>query len=181
LPLLSKENFNKWVMGRESTWDGIRKELYDECGAGAEESNAAAVPCGLVALWNLMTSSRNFLVGPEAEFGSTTLGQLIGFGAFATVHISKNSEQQVVKLSRYGAKAMLDQEAKVLRALQQQQHQKGIVRMITYENMSIPVGGIGVQLPALTLAPRGISSAAYLASSSDKVQALFKIGWCFDG
>jgi RIO-like serine/threonine protein kinase len=59
-----------------------------------------------------MTLSRTDLVGPS-RFVSDTIGDLIGFGSFAAVYSHKSDKSLVIKLSRYGAKAVLEREADV--------------------------------------------------------------------
>jgi hypothetical protein len=171
MPLLSEASFDKWVNGCEAKWKTFKEKLY----SGNVPANGA-VPSGLVALWNLMTSSHSVLVGPS-PFASGALGQMIGFGAFATVHRSKDNDNHIIKLSRYGATAALDLEAKVLEALKRRTEKVGgIASTIECKKLSVTIGGVDVQLPALILAPLGIRVEAHLAQSDDKTKALLKIG-----
>ena len=181
LPLLSQKSFEEWVKGRESRWTAFKSILYGDGTPTNGVSSNGGVPSGLVALWNLMTTSRSVLVGPSpSHLNSDVLGYLIGFGSFATVHQAKGKENHVMKLSQYGAKATLERESSVLRALQGPQTAPavGIPRLVDFKKLSFSIGGIGVQLPALILAPRGISVEMHLAQNDgngkDKLLAIGK-------
>ena len=94
MALFSKEGFNKWFQGRESIWEDVQRELVDESppAHGKVSLNAAALPSGLVAHWNFMTSSR-------LDFGGV-LDELLGFGSFATAHRAKDRDNHIIKFSR---------------------------------------------------------------------------------
>jgi hypothetical protein len=135
------------------------------------------VPAGLVALAKLMTTTRKDLVGPRS-FESEEVGDMIGFGSFATVWIHKGADNQVIKLSRYGAKIALEQEAKVLKELG---CDSGCIpRWVGSEDLKVVIGGVSVALPALVTAPRGISiemKLAQLTTDEDtRRKALVSIG-----
>jgi len=155
MPLLSEASCDKWVHGHGTEWKSIKEELYsDKVPAKGDSSPAVVpVPSGLVALWILMTSSRKARVG-SSPFVPGALGELIGFGAFATVDRATDNDNRAIKVSRYGAKATLDREAKVLKALQEQMSPVGIASFIDYKKLSVTIGCVDVQLPALILAPR---------------------------
>jgi hypothetical protein len=179
MPLLSEASFDKWVNGCEPKWKTFKEELYsgNAPAHGESSSDVEPVPSGLVALWDLMTSSRSVLVGPS-PFASGALGQMIGFGASATVHRSKVNDNHIMKLSRYGATAVLDREAKVLKALTERTETVGgIASFIEHKKLSVTIGGVDVQLPALILAPLGIRVEAHLAQrNDDRTKVLLKIG-----
>ncbi len=177
MPLLSKDSFEKWVKGRDSKWKNIKTDLYgDTALENGDSSTTTAVPSGLVALWNLMTSSRSVLVC-RSPLGSDELGEMVGYGAFATVHGAKQNEEYVIKTSRYGAKTLLDREAAVLTELQQKAETvSGLSYLVESKELPVTIGGIDIRLPALILAPRGISVEMHLARSDDKKRALHAIG-----
>lgn len=126
-----------------------------------------------------MTTSRSDLVG-LSPLGLGALGELIGFGAFAMVHNASENTEHVIRLLRYGAKVALDRESSVLRALQGQRTEPvlGISQLVASKELSFAIGGINVQLPALTLAPRGISVEMHLAQydGDGKKECLLEIG-----
>lgn len=166
MPLLSRANFDKWTkQGNESNWKDIKSTLYPS--PMNDESSTSGVPSGLVALWNLMTSTRKDIVGPS-PFVSDALGDLLGYGSFAAVYKHKCDEKHVIKLSRYGAKALLDREALVLKELQQKSGLIGIARFVVYNDLNVSVGGVDVKLPALTTKPRGIRIEMHLAKLGDE-------------
>lgn len=173
MPLLSKASFEKWVEGRESNWENFKRDLYGDGTTGV--ANNALVPSGLVAIWNLMTSSRVHLVGPS-PFVSGAIDDRIGCGAFSTAHAARNNDRQVIKVSRHGATATLEREAKVLKKLQTPS--AGIVQLVEYKDLSVEFGGISIPMPALILTPFGISAEMHLASqvNKDKKKTLLKIG-----
>ena len=163
LPLLSEENFDVWATLGGSNSKAIRefkKRLYPT------SAIATDVPAGLVALAKLMTTSRRDLVGPR-PFQSETLGEMLGFGSFGTVWEYKHTEKknQVIKLSRYGAKSGLDYEAKVLRELD---CRSGCIpRWVRSDDLEVVIGGVSVALPALVMEPRGISIEMELAQMTE--------------
>jgi serine/threonine protein kinase len=141
---------------------------------------APGVPTGLIALWNLMTSSRQDLVGPSRPVVADGLGDRLGFGAFATVHKATENPKHVIKVSRYGATVTLLQEASVLSKLQEDRRSVnfGLSQLIVRKNQAVTIGGINIELPALILAPRGISAEMHLARCGENgvKEALLKIG-----
>jgi hypothetical protein len=166
LPLMSIENFDKWCGTKhEAKWENIRAELYcmaDEA-ASNKKNDSTSVPSGLVALCNLMASTRRKLFG-NPRFVSDTLNDLIGFGYFAAVYEHMN-KTQVVKLSRYGATKILEHETNVLEKLKQDGKQtNGVVQLISYKDESVTLGGVEIHLKGLTLEPRGVPLEMYLAS-----------------
>jgi Protein kinase domain len=184
MPLQSKVSFEKWVKGRESKWKRMKTELYGDDAVSLENTAsstaaAAAVPSGLVALWNLMTASRSALVGRSPLPASGELGEMVGYGGFSTVHHSTKNDTYVIKLSRSGFENDLLQEAAVLTALMQQKEDKsvvGISQLVRSTEMPVTIGGIEIRLSALILEPRGISAEMHLARSNDKEEALRAIG-----
>jgi hypothetical protein len=172
LPLMSKLDFERWVKGRESKWKSLKLELYGEetSSVNSDIANVGAgeVPPGLVALWNLMTSSRKDIVGPSHRNVSGELIALVGFGAFATVHTTENNKH-IVKVSRYGATAALNREAFVLQELKKDQRAGtlGLSQWIATKQLKVTIGGIDAELPALVLAPRGIRVEVHLATLED--------------
>jgi Protein kinase domain len=173
LPLMSESSFKRWVGDQESTWKSFKTKLY-----GDEPSVCAGIPTGLIALWNLMTSSRNDLVGPSCPIAAKGLGGRLGFGAFATVHIATENPEHVIKVSRYGATATLLREASVLSELQEDGLNLGLSQLIARKKQAVTIGGINIELPALILAPRGISAEMRLAKCDENgvQEALLKIG-----
>jgi serine/threonine protein kinase len=85
-------------------------------------------------------------------------------------------ENQVIKLSRYGAKIALEQEAKVLKELK---CDSGCIpRWVGSDDLKVVIGGIPVVLPALVTEPRGISIGMMLATLNRNAtcDALLAIG-----
>jgi hypothetical protein len=177
MPLMSQVNFKKWTetCGNEKDW--IDMGLYPTLET-SDVSNT--VPKGLVALWNLMNSTRKDLVGP-ALFVSDVLGDMIGFGTFASVYKHKKTDH-VIKLSRYGGEAALARETATLQALLKKMPTDsniGIARFIGNDKVDINIGGVDVQLPALVMKPRGVSLEMHLANMTEgkeKDNALIKFG-----
>lgn len=102
------------MISRELQWKTFKRRLYGDSDGPPVRTGSlnAVVPSGVVALWNLMTSSHSDLVGPS-PFDSDELGDPIGPGTFATICTAKDSNERVIKLSRYGVKAALDRESSV--------------------------------------------------------------------
>jgi hypothetical protein len=68
MPLLSPDNFDKWAKeGFKEKWNEVKESLYPPLVGGGSASNTD-VPSGLVALCNLMTSTRKDIVGPSQFF-----------------------------------------------------------------------------------------------------------------
>jgi hypothetical protein len=107
---MSKSSFERWVGGQESKWSRLKRELYsvEPSVNGDGSSLGAVVPTGLIALWNLMTSSRNDLVGPSRHLVAEELGERLGFGLFATIHATTRDREQIIKVSRYGSGVRCD-------------------------------------------------------------------------
>jgi hypothetical protein len=163
LPLLSPANFDDWTKSSDGNKD--MKAFRDLLYPNPASSTDTDVPAGLVALAKLMTTTRKDLVGP-CPFESEEVGDMIGFGSFATVWIHKGADNQVIKLSRYGAKIALEQEAKVLKELG---CDSGCIpRWVGSEDLKVVIGGVSVVLPALVMEPRGISIEMMLALLTDK-------------
>ena len=191
MPLLSLENFTKYVKaGSEKfpqDWEQLKQEMYGtgEQPQQVDGSATTSVPSGLVALFNIMTTSRADLFGPSG-FTSRDVDELLGTGSFASVHSVPNYENVVVKLSRYGASELIENEAKVLRALQMETSAPGtlsnniritskdvcIVQLLSTGGMDIEIeiGGVSKSLPGLHLAPRGLPASRYLASINDFIE-----------
>jgi hypothetical protein len=168
LPILSKENFDTWVNGSEDPI--FRQKLYPEDSL----PNPEVVPKGIVALWTLMTSTRKDLVGPSVCM-STRLGNMIGFGTFAAVYKDVMNEDQVIKLSRYGAKTALKREAEVLKALCSPDF---LPCCCSSDDLEVEIGGVPFILAALVMAPLGISIEMRLAGITEgaKNSELVKMG-----
>jgi hypothetical protein len=129
--------------------------------AAQEESQSTPVPKGLVALSTLMTTTHKHLVGPSCfESANGELGSMIGFGTFAVVHCHTTEDAHVIKLSRYGARSLLENEVSVLKELQTLSAPDiapGIAQFVGYnKSLKVNVGGVDVNLPALTTKPRGV-------------------------
>jgi serine/threonine protein kinase len=128
-----------------------------------------------------MNSTRKDLVGPRPDI-SAVLGDMIGFGTFASVYKHKTDDNQVAKLSRYGADAALARETATLRALLAKLpagSNIGIARFIGNDKVDINIGGVDVKLPALVMEPRGVSLEMWLAKYIEletKKKALIDFG-----
>jgi hypothetical protein len=70
MPILLEKSFKKWITGCGWKWDSIEFKMY---GTNAGPSSGAAVPSGLVGLWNLMTSHQSVLRRFQV------VGQTVGF------------------------------------------------------------------------------------------------------
>ena len=60
-------------------WDELKKEMYYETGD-------TIIPSGLVALYNLLSTSHKHLFGPTNDFTSNEIETEVGSGNFATMH-----------------------------------------------------------------------------------------------
>jgi Protein kinase domain len=165
LPLLPKEQFLSWIEHSK------QKDHWSEI---VQYNDNEDVPSGLVALWNIMTSSRTDLFGPPSfEKDNDVLGEMIGYGAFSTIHRSKTSSDVVIKVSRYGARSQLDREAEVLGQLKDID---GISQLIGLNDIDVTVSELRMTIPALSIKPFAKGVRAYLAGQDDKVLALRRIG-----
>ena len=190
MPLLSQENFKKYVKAGcqkfPKEWESLRNEMYGTSEQPQQDDGSAtvSVPSGLVALFNIMTTSRVDLFGPSG-FTSNDIDELLGTGSFASVHSVPNYENVVVKLSRYGASEWIENEAKVLRELQVETSAPAgilsndicitskdvcIVRLLSTRAIDIAIGGVSKKLPGLHLAPRGVAASSNLASVDNIIE-----------
>eukprot|EP00980_Cylindrotheca_fusiformis_P021990 scaffold8864_cov64-Cylindrotheca_fusiformis.AAC.2 len=197
LPFLSKANFEKRFEGSTKLSDcgELKSELYPTTEVKSE------VPGGITALWNIMSCNRRALVGPSKINGEDDdeggrIGDMISFGAYATIHrvkapkdadeeMTEKCEDQVMKLSRYGAHFLLEHEAGILQKLSnsasqsqsasqvQRATQEGIneiiqqsiVRCVEFnKEESMTLNNVKIKLPSLVLSPRGMSSQGYIQS-----------------
>ena len=151
LPLLPKTIFDDQIDSSKS-----KKEWKQLVGYSSDDDN---VPRGLIALANLMTTHRSAIFGP-VPFQSAVLADMIGFGAFSTIHAVKQEPNQVIKVSRYGADTILQHEAEVLRNLQKtpddSSSHPNIVDFIGYGVERLTLCEQEIELQALRLGPRGI-------------------------
>ena len=174
LPLMSEKHFDRWCGGdpkEKERWVNLREELF-------KGSKDQMIPPGLIALWNLMGTTRKKLFGPSNGFAADELGNMIAYGSYATVHEGHVKDERgeqvhhtVIKVSRYGAKGQIDRESQVLKALNGQivasSVHKNIPTWISDKAIEICIDGVRKLLPALTTKPRGIEVQIALLSNPD--------------
>jgi Protein kinase domain len=185
LPLLSQANYNQWMKAvrshskqRQEASDNLRCLLYPE-----NSRDDKKVPTGLLALARLMTSSRDELFGPALFTGAlkaktsriedVALGAMIGFGAFATVYKCTTPEGYVAKISRYGAKREMDNEANVLRDLKKLKVAEGIPSVLDCTTIIVDLLGLTLRLNALLIKPFGISLPVAMAEDPSRFPIIF--------
>eukprot|EP00980_Cylindrotheca_fusiformis_P026126 scaffold15424_cov49-Cylindrotheca_fusiformis.AAC.1 len=142
LPFLTEANFEKRFEGSKQCspayYDKLKSKLYPP----TEEKSE--VPEGITALWNIMSCSRQALVGPSKINDNDNdeegrIGDMISCGACATIHqtkvpkgtdqemaSSKKCKDQVIKLPRVGSESLLEKEAGILQELAKRASQEGI-------------------------------------------------------
>jgi hypothetical protein len=160
MPILLEKSFKKWITGCGWKWDSIEFKMY---GTNAGPSSGAAVPSGLVGLWNLMTSHQSVLIGLDpSPLAPAGLGSMVGYGAFLTVHLVKEESDQVAKISQYGVKTLIVQEASVLAAPSR-------MSLLEFPSWLNPQSSLSLlEASILCFRPRGIRAEMHLVQSIGK-------------
>ena len=199
LPLLSRKNFDSYIKagyemenGKKFSkeWAELKSKMYGDEGSEPVDSSSG-IPSGLVALFHIMTTSRTDLFGPNHRnekcgsivFESSVIKNFLGSGSFASVY-STSDENVVIKLSGYGAKEWIQNEADILKKLGMMTkipvgiEPKGlcIVRLISDGPIEISIGKVSRTLPGLRLTPRGIPFLTLAKSINDNNKRLKYIG-----
>lgn len=114
LPIVKKESFEKWFDcdERHAIDVGVLKEELYPDGMDTE-----GVPLGIKALYKLMTSPRQDLIGPTWGKVSNQLKCLLGTGTFGMVFQSERCNEVAVKVSKSGLAYYIKREAEFLNYL----------------------------------------------------------------
>eukprot|EP00980_Cylindrotheca_fusiformis_P004774 scaffold1025_cov102-Cylindrotheca_fusiformis.AAC.1 len=156
LPFLSKANFEKRFEGSKQCspayYEKLKSKLYPPTEVKSE------VPGGITALWNIMSCSRQALVGPskinveDDDDEGGRIGDMISCGACATIHrtkVPKGADQemvkkcndQVIKLPRVGSDSLLEKElllekeANILQELAKRASQEGTHEILQQQSI----------------------------------------------
>ena len=184
LPLMDHETFGKWAAScKPNKKNKNKNSLKSKITAFAKETTMyqkkadGEVPSGLVALYKVMTLQRKYLFGHTSGLKSDSFQDLIGYGSFSMIY-SCISGGSVIKLPRYGSVKQLSNKCSVLIALATGEV-AGIVKLEASNNISIYIGNMPIEVPALKLSPTGIPLETYLRTcrnASLRLEHLNKIG-----
>jgi hypothetical protein len=153
LPIVKKESFEKWFDcdERHAIDVGVLKEELYPDGMDTE-----GVPLGIKALYKLMTSPRQDLIGPTWGKVSNQLKCLLGTGTFGMVFQSERCNEVAVKVSKSGLAYYIKREAEFLNYLSKQ---KGTCRpdsvplFISHGMLALTIGGRKVGMSAFAMKP----------------------------
>ena len=156
LPLMSKENFLRWVQSNHPDKKGEQSKIKSSENIlySAPEDN---VPYGLLAMLQLMTSSKSELFGQTRDSGDGL--SLLASGAFGNVYLKNDGT--VVKLSRHGRASYLRAEGLAYKAVghygPQETGSGRCQNLAVAENVeeTIKVGNRSIKLDALSVKPAG--------------------------
>jgi len=182
LPLMTEKNFEQWYKSDGNhmygdQWEKLRCLLYPKklASDGNEEQVGNSVfdnillkhthgyhvdkdniPLGWKAIWTVMTGSHTDLFG---AWGTKKIGQMIGFGAYASVFHKYNCNW-VTKVSTRGNSHHIQNEIRLLSFLKTTNQSGYPATVVKYENSGLHdfwMGGVKISLPYIITSPQGVS------------------------
>ena len=168
LPLLPQNIFLKRVEGdpNEDWWK--KNVKYPEKKSDTNE-DGATLPSGLVLLAQIMASSRKDLLGPDQPI--LDVSDMVGYGTFSTIHRTREIDS-VIKVSRYGALAAIQNESDVLKTIGDNPNIVKLKEEVCYKTFT--VSDVTVSVPTITLSPFGRDVACILARNPNKTKEIIQ-------
>jgi hypothetical protein len=173
-PLMSLKNFKLWA-GCKKELEELERHLFGEDGNGGMDDT---IPKGIRILFNLMNLPSKKLHGLSVDaVNNEILGDQLGTGATAVVfrrRVGTGGEDSVIKVSRYGIKTGIANELKILSKLAENNQGKGSSKHIPTiiddddiqdGTLTVRLGSVWTNLPAIKIAPAGQNVVSFLLSS----------------
>eukprot|EP00978_Attheya_sp_CCMP212_P000549 scaffold1076_cov32-Attheya_sp.AAC.1 len=155
LPLLNQSCFDEWYASdlrgiHKDAVDKLRGSLYPQDG-----NDNDGTPLGIRALYQLMMSSRSFLIGPEWNHVSSELSNLLGTGTFGMVFDAAKNKEVAVKISKSDIRHFIEREGYILKYLTETKDTTpdSVPTFVSYGYLNVSIGGLTSPLPALAMKP----------------------------
>ena len=160
LPLVEQDVFDTWYQSderrgqrHEGDLATMRGLLYPGTENGIDEQG---IPLGIKAIYAVMMSSRQKLIGPEWGRYATDLGSLLGTGTFGMVFRRSHDSNQAVKVCKSDLRHYIAREAAVLYHLSTKEGRpQSVPQFVSSGMLEVTIGGVLVELPALAMKPVG--------------------------